>query len=65
MTKIDLTHPMFHDDDAARAYLESVLWPNGPHCPRCGVTGDRITKLRARALAPASTTARTAASRSP
>jgi transposase-like protein len=22
-----------------------LLWPDGPHCPRCGVTGDRITKL--------------------
>lgn len=31
----DLTDPMFHDDDAARAHLESILWPNGPVCPRC------------------------------
>ena len=39
---IDLTNPIFHDDDAAREYLESVLWPSGPVCPRCGVMGDRI-----------------------
>lgn len=29
--------PHFHDDDAARAYLSSVLWPDGPVCPHCGV----------------------------
>jgi transposase-like protein len=27
--------PHFHDDDAARAYLEGVRWPNGPVCPHC------------------------------
>lgn len=26
----------FHNDDAARAYLEKVLWPDGPVCPHCG-----------------------------
>jgi transposase-like protein len=31
----NLTAPHFHDDDAARAYLESVRWPNGPVCPHC------------------------------
>lgn len=40
--KVDLAHPMYHDEDAARAHLETVLWPNGPVCPRCGVMGDRI-----------------------
>jgi transposase-like protein len=25
----------FHDDAACRAYLESIRWPEGPHCPRC------------------------------
>jgi transposase-like protein len=29
--------PHFRDDQAARAYLESVLWPEGPVCPHCGV----------------------------
>ena len=43
--KVDLRNPIFHDDNAAREYLESVLWPQGPVCPRCGVMGDRITKL--------------------
>ena len=25
--KIDLRNPIFNDDNAAREYLESVLWP--------------------------------------
>ncbi len=27
----------FHDDEAARQYLEATLWPDGPVCPHCGV----------------------------
>ncbi len=27
----------FHDDKAARAYLEKLRWPDGPICPHCGV----------------------------
>src|SRR4051794_24042845 len=33
---------MFPDQETARVYLESRLWPNGVRCPVCG-TGDRIT----------------------
>ena len=33
---------MFPDQETARAYLESRLWPNGPRCPVCGL-GERIT----------------------
>jgi transposase-like protein len=50
--KIDLTNPIFHDANAAREYLESVLWPSGPVCPRCGVMGDRITKMAGKSLRP-------------
>jgi transposase-like protein len=32
---IDLTNPIYHDDDAARAHLEEQLWPDGPVCPHC------------------------------
>jgi transposase-like protein len=31
------TEPRFNDDDAARAYLESLRWREGPICPHCGV----------------------------
>ena len=27
---------MFPDDDAAREWFESRIWPDGPYCPRCG-----------------------------
>src|SRR5215475_9025273 len=50
--KIDLRNPIFNDDDAAREYLEGVLWPQGPVCPRCGVMGDRITKMAGKSLRP-------------
>jgi len=32
----NLTNPIFHDEDAARAHLEAQRWPNGPECPHCG-----------------------------
>ena len=51
-SKIDLRNPIFHDDNAAREYLETVLWPEGPVCPRCGVVGDRITKMEGKSLRP-------------
>src|SRR6266478_3727618 len=31
-----LSDPAFHNEDAARAYLEEVRWPDGPFCPQCG-----------------------------
>ena len=33
---------MFPNQETARTYLEGRLWPNGPHCPTCGL-GERIT----------------------
>ena len=36
----DLTNPIFHDEDGARAHFESLRWPGGnPICPHCGVVG--------------------------
>ncbi len=32
--------PRFKNPDAAREYLESVRWPDGPVCPHCGVIGE-------------------------
>jgi transposase-like protein len=31
-----LDDPRFHNEDAAFAYVEAQLWPNGPTCPHCG-----------------------------
>src|SRR5437868_6049493 len=36
--------PHFHDEPAAFAKLESIVWPNGPVCPHCGGT-ERIYPL--------------------
>jgi transposase-like protein len=33
---VDLTDPIFHDEDKAREHLEAQRWPNGPFCPHCG-----------------------------
>src|SRR5208337_4990597 len=32
----------FPDQESARKYLESRMWPNGPKCPHCK-SGERIT----------------------
>jgi transposase-like protein len=34
---IKLDDPIFHDENAARAHLEAIHWPNGPVCPHCRV----------------------------
>jgi|SRR5579883_383904 len=33
---INLTGPIFTDEDKARAYFEGIRWPSGPICPHCG-----------------------------
>lgn len=45
-----LDKPYFTDEAAAYAKLESILWPDGPMCPKCGVVGDafRLKGKRAR-----------------
>jgi transposase-like protein len=35
----DLDAKHFHDEDAAREFLEEVRWPDGPLCPHCGAVG--------------------------
>ena len=42
-----LSQPHFHDEAAAYKRLEAIVWPEGPHCPRCGAL-DRITDVTAR-----------------
>lgn len=41
-----LSKPYFHDEAAAFAYLESVIWADGAVCPHCGGI-DRITSVKA------------------
>jgi hypothetical protein len=39
-----LKAPYFHDEKAAFATLEGIIWPEGPVCPHCGGL-DRINRL--------------------
>jgi transposase-like protein len=41
-----LSKPYFHDEAAAFAHLESILWPNGPVCPHCGSVSGKHYDLR-------------------
>jgi len=42
MSALNAEH--FHDEEAAYAWVEAHVWPNGPVCPKCG-GGDRIGKM--------------------
>lgn len=40
-----LSQPHFHNEEAAYAYVEARIWPEGPVCPHCGGY-DRISKMQ-------------------
>lgn len=46
-----ITDPIFSDATAAREYLESLHWPNGPICPHCG-EDERVTRLTSKTARP-------------
>ena len=39
------SQPRFHDEAAAFAYLESIVWADGTVCPHCGVVNGRMYDL--------------------
>lgn len=39
-----LSKPYMHDEAAAFVHVESIIWPEGPVCPHCGVV-DRAYRL--------------------
>ena len=45
-----LNNPIFHDEDAARAWFEARIWPDGPFCPHCGSV--TVTRLHGKAHRP-------------
>ncbi len=45
---VDLTNPIFHDEDKARAHLEAQRWPDGPVCPHCGER-EKVKALKGKA----------------
>lgn len=42
---------IYSDDEAARAHLESLFWPDGPTCPHCG-TVDEATLMKGKTTRP-------------
>lgn len=48
---VDLTDPIFNDEEAARAHFESLRWPDGPVCPHCGGI-DCATELHGKSTRP-------------
>ncbi len=40
----NLSAPHFHNEEAAYAYVEARIWPEGPVCPHCGGC-ERISKM--------------------
>lgn len=41
----NLSAPHFHNEEAAYAYVEARVWPEGPVCPHCGGV-ERISKMQ-------------------
>jgi transposase-like protein len=48
---MDITDPIYSDEDKAREHFERVNWPDGPICPHCGVV-DEATKLEGESTRP-------------
>ena len=47
MSKSILSAPHFQNEEAAFAYVEGHLWPQGPTCPHCGNAAvDKIGRLQ-------------------
>lgn len=46
MANAILSAPHFHNEEAAFAHVEAVLWPEGPVCPHCGNCGqEKVGRL--------------------
>lgn len=52
MAKSVLSDARFHNEEAAFAYVEKQLWPNGPQCPHCEAKADKIGKLQGKTTRP-------------
>lgn len=53
MAKSVLSAPHFQDEEAAFAYVEAHLWPNGPTCPHCGnADAAKIGRLQGKTTRP-------------
>src|ERR1700722_13714560 len=48
MANAVLSKPRFFNEEAAFDYVEAQLWPNGPVCPHCGASSEKIGRLTVR-----------------
>jgi transposase-like protein len=48
---MNLTDPIFTDEDKARAHFEATRWPDGAYCPFCGQT-ETVKKLGGKSMGP-------------
>jgi transposase-like protein len=48
---MNLTDPIFTDENKAREHFEATRWPNGPYCPHCGET-ERVYRLHGKSHRP-------------
>jgi transposase-like protein len=55
MAKNTFADPIFHEEEAARAWFEAARWPNGPICPKCKSAKFYATKKPGRYRCAAST----------
>lgn len=50
---MNITDPIYSDENKAREHFEKLQWPDGPVCPHCGnVDQARITKLKGKSTRP-------------
>lgn len=47
-----LSAPQFHNEEAAYAFVEARLWPQGPVCPFCGCAKEHVGKLEGKTTRP-------------
>lgn len=47
----ELSHPCYHNDEAARETFEAIRWPDGPFCPHCG-SFDTVAPLGGESMGP-------------
>src|SRR5712671_1276609 len=47
-----LSAAQFHSEEAAYAFVEARLWPDGPVCPHCGATKEHVGRLNGKSTRP-------------
>jgi transposase-like protein len=48
---VELSHPAYTQEDEARQFIETILWPEGAYCPFCG-TSEAVKALGGQSMGP-------------